>query len=140
MMTPFGPLRTPVHVLVVEDNDDGRESLCTLLGLHGYRVTGTATGRGALALLAEDTFDAMVLDLGLPDIDGTAVLHAARSVPRRPATIIFTGYHRLRDGTDVADCDAFILKPDLDRLLARLHALITGRSQDEPPKKIGGVA
>ena len=141
--TPIGSKQSPppAHVLVVEDNDDGRESLCALLGLQGYRVTGTGTGNGALMLLGADHFDAMVLDLGLPDLDGATVMRAAQSLSHPPAVLVFTGYHRMQDQTDVAGCDAFVLKPELERLLAKLRALVAeghARSHTRPAQKVGG--
>jgi len=113
---------TPPLVLVVEDDPDGREPLGEVLRLEGYAVTGAADGASAIRQLG-DGFDVVVLDLGLPDIAGVEVIRAACALPDGgPVVIVFTGYHRLRADAEAAGCAAFILKPDLDALLAAIEA------------------
>jgi len=69
-----------------------------------------------------------VLDLGLPDVDGLEIIRTARALPDPPAVVAFTGHHRLKADAEAAGCDVFILKPDLDQLLARL-AVIAAKCQ-----------
>jgi len=115
------------HVLVVEDHAEGREALCAVLDVSGYRVASVATGADALALLPVEVFDAVILDLGLPAGDGIDVIRAVRERPNPPAAIVFTGHNRLRDVAEQNGCDAFVLKPELDELLRRLRSLIADR-------------
>jgi two-component system KDP operon response regulator KdpE len=122
------------HVLLVEDNSEGREPLCAVLELDGYRVTSANTGRAALALLDADRVDTVVLDLGLPDMDGVEIIRAVRSRPDPPAVLVFSGHHRLREIPEVAACDGFILKPDLGGLLARLKSIVEDRRASAPPR------
>lgn len=65
-------------VLVVEDDREIRELLRRYLERTGYAVRTTASGAEAIRLLDEGGIDLVVLDLGLPDVDGTEVLTAAR--------------------------------------------------------------
>lgn len=75
-----------------------------------------------------EAFDVVVLDFGLPDLDGVHVIRAARACPAVPAVVVFTGYHRLKDDAEEAGCDAFILKPDVDELLDTPHAIVPARA------------
>ena len=77
-------------VLVVDDDDGVRESLCHILRSAGYRVVSTADGREALDLLAaERDFDALLLDLFMPRLDGTGVLD---SMPEGPVAIVISAF------------------------------------------------
>ena len=108
------------RILVVEDDADGRDPLAEILGLQGYAVTGAADGATAIGQLG--AFDVVVLDLGLPDVAGVDVIRAARALPDGPAVVVFSGHHRLRADAEAAGCAAFVLKPDLDELLAVIEA------------------
>jgi CheY-like chemotaxis protein len=121
-MAPQAP-----RVLVVEDDADGREPLCELLAGEGYDVTGASSGTEALALVEQKSFDAVLVDLGLPDVDGLEVLRLARVAPDRPVVVVFSGYHALRNAAKLAGADEFILKPDVDGLLSVLASLISER-------------
>lgn len=115
-------------VLVVEDDADGRDPLAEVLRLEGYHVTSAPDGASAIRRFASEADDVVVIDLGLPDIPGVDVIRAARALPHGgPAVVVFTGHHRLRADAEAAGCDAFILKPDLDELLARLSAIVEAR-------------
>jgi len=116
------------HLLLVDDHAEGLEALTEVLSVLGYRVTSAATGEAAIAHLGAEPFDALVLDLGLPDVDGIAVLRAARSCSHPPAAVVFTGHHRLREEAEEAGCDAYILKPELEQLVAQLQTLLQERS------------
>lgn len=68
-----------MKLLVVEDHRELHALLRTHLERAGFAVDAVASGKAALAALAVGDFDALVLDLGLPDMDGMAVLAACRS-------------------------------------------------------------
>jgi len=120
------------RVLVVEDDADGRDPLAEILGLEGYTVTGAADGATAIGQLG-DGFDVVVLDLGLPDVAGVDVIRAARALPDGPAVVVFSGHHRLRADAEAAGCAAFVLKPDLDKLLAVIEAHVLGQAVAAKP-------
>jgi len=110
-------------VLIVEDDADGRDPLAEVLRLEGFHVTSAPDGASAIRKLASEADDVMVIDLGLPDIPGVDVIRAARALPHGgPAVVVFTGHHRLRADAEAAGCAAFVLKPDLDELLAVIEA------------------
>jgi CheY-like chemotaxis protein len=124
-----------LRVLVVEDGDDAREMLQALLTLHGHEVVTAATGAEALA--AFETFDAdvVLLDIGLPDMDGYEVARRLRaSDPTHAVRLVaLTGYGQSEDENRAyqAGCDLHITKPvepqSLARLLADLSATATNR-------------
>lgn len=71
----------PVRVLIVDDNHDARATLGTLVQMAGYDVHGAADGAMALQLAAHLRPDVILMDLGMPRMDG---LEAAREIRRRP--------------------------------------------------------
>lgn len=81
----------PREILVVEDTEDSLEFVKTLLEQAGHRVTTARTGKEALQVCARKSFDLVLLDLVLPDIDGIAV---ARSIPseKKPPIVVMSAY------------------------------------------------
>ena len=75
-------------VMVVEDDRDIRELLRRYLERDGHAVLSTGSGVEALRLLAEAAVDLVVLDLGLPDLDGAEVLREARRGRRVPVVVL----------------------------------------------------
>ena len=127
----------PPSVLVLEDKADGRLGLCGMLECDGYRVTEAETGADALALLAVEAFDAVILDLGLPDVDGIELICAARLQSDPPAVIVFSGHHGRRAAAEAAGCDAFVLKPSVDELLAQLGTAVVARRDRATARRAG---
>jgi signal transduction histidine kinase len=119
----------PLRILVVEDHDDNREMLRTLLELSGHRVEAVSDGIEAMAALRSKP-DLALLDVGLPGMDGLSVARAVRADPELSdlRLIAVTGYARPEDRAEViaAGFDAHLPKPvrieDLDRLLDRLSS------------------
>ncbi len=83
------------HVLLVEDDPDTRITLAYRLQYAGYQVTQAPDGEMAIALLNSDTFDVVLTDIVMGEIDGMDVLHAARQQPYLPSVIILTGHGSL---------------------------------------------
>jgi len=80
----------PREILVVEDTEDSLEFVRTLLEEAGHRVTAARTGKEALQLCGKRSFDLVLLDLVLPDIDGLAV---ARGMPgEKPPIVVMSAY------------------------------------------------
>ena len=68
-----------MHILLVEDADDAREMLARLLEMYGAEVVAAASAREALDALASQSFHILVSDIGLPGIDGYALMRRIRS-------------------------------------------------------------
>jgi PAS domain S-box-containing protein len=90
-----------VHVLLVEDDDDSRKLLSTMLKRYGAKVTSTKSAAEALNVFSEDLPDVMISDIGMPDEDGYELIRKLRSFPAdkggmTPA-IALTGYASRKD-------------------------------------------
>jgi signal transduction histidine kinase/ActR/RegA family two-component response regulator len=127
------PARRSSRVLIVEDNADAAESMHLLLELLGHDVRVAADGFAALEILAERTFDVILVDIGLPAMDGYALATRIRALPGAQAMqlVALTGYGQDEDRMRAlkAGFDQHLVKPiDIDRLRALLveapvHAL-----------------
>ena len=115
------------RVLVAEDDTGVRETLDAALSFEGYRVTTVPDGAAALAALAEEPPDLLVLDIGMPRVDGLTVCRMARERGIRLPILILTARQEVSDrvaGLD-AGADDYLAKPfALDELLARARALL----------------
>jgi DNA-binding response OmpR family regulator len=121
----------PSRVLIVDDDPRLAEMVSTYLGEAGFRATVAATGGEGLALLAREPFDALVLDLMLPDMDGLEVCRRVRAAPDAvEAGIPILMLTARGDATDrivglELGADDYLPKPFEPReLLARLRALL----------------
>jgi CheY-like chemotaxis protein len=121
--TPAGPNR---RVLVVDDNEDAAESLAALLRLFGHQVGVALDGERALELAPVLKPDVVLLDLGMPRMDGHEVARRMRAAPWG-ASIRIVALSGFGDGADRArsldaGCDEHLVKPispaDLEQLLA----------------------
>src|SRR5687768_4183211 len=82
----------PPCVLIVDDDPDIRQALGDMLEAEGYGVHATGTGADGIARAGQVFYGVVLLDIGLPDIDGHAVLRALREVDPTLPVIILTGY------------------------------------------------
>jgi DNA-binding response OmpR family regulator len=121
-----------MKLLVVEDEDRIASFLDKGLRAQGYAVERVATGAEALARTADPDLDLVVLDLGLPDMDGAEVLQRIRQEGSQVAVIILTARGDLDDrvrGLDLG-ADDYIAKPfAFDELLARVRARLRRREE-----------
>jgi DNA-binding response OmpR family regulator len=116
-----------MRVLLVEDDEMIGESLREALRRQGFAADWVRDGRAADAVLASERFDAVLLDLGLPQRGGLEVLKAMRERGNATPVLVLTARDTLIDkvaGLD-AGADDYLVKPfELDELLARLRALV----------------
>jgi two-component system response regulator QseB len=124
-----------MRILIIEDDPALGEGLTRALHQHGYTPQWLTRGDEALAALESDTFDAIILDLGLPRLGGMDVLQRARKLGVATPVLILTARDSLESKLQGLDsgADDYLLKPfDLPELLARLRAICrrsTGRAQ-----------
>ncbi|MEP9348145.1 response regulator [Xanthobacter sp. KR7-225] len=117
------------RILVVEDDAPIRRFLRIALGSGGYEVAEAERGRQGIELAATSAPDCVVLDLGLPDMDGKAVIAAIREWSRVPILVLSV---RDQEAEKIAALDAgaddYVTKPfSVGELLARLRALLRAR-------------
>jgi len=133
---PRKSARTGLRVLVVEDGDDAREMMNALLTLHGHDVRTAADGAQALQEAARFAPDAVLLDIGLPDIDGYEVARRLRAAPggSHPYLVALTGYGQSEDeaAAYAAGFDRHMTKPVEPPALARVLAEIMPARASQP--------
>lgn len=129
-------------VLVVEDDPSIRQSLIEVLSEHGYAVRSVGDGFGALREVTQTPVDAVVLDLGLPDLDGGDALRMIRGISSVPV-LVSTARD---DEAEIikllnAGADDYLVKPfSGGQLIARLQAVLR-RTSHAPSTAVGvGVA
>jgi len=116
-----------MRVLVVEDNADLRQQLARSLAAAGYAVDMAGNGEDGQFLGETEPYDAVVLDLGLPKVDGVSVLKAWRAAGKAMPVLILTARDRWSDKVEGLDAgaDDYLAKPfHTEELLARLRTLL----------------
>lgn len=116
-----------MNLLLIEDDPVLADGLISTLGKSGYSVECATTGRYAEALLQAQDFDLIVLDLGLPDMDGLTFLRQLRKRKSPVPVLILTAREGLDDRINGLQqgADDYLTKPfELRELEARIHALI----------------
>jgi two-component system response regulator MprA len=125
-----------VRVLIIDDDRALRAALRRALTLAGYDVDVVADGEEGLAHIAERSPDAVVLDLGLPGLDGLEVCRRLRAAGDRVPVLMLTARDAVEDRIDGLDAgaDDYLVKPfDVGELAARLRALLRRTGVDEGP-------
>jgi two-component system response regulator MprA len=116
-----------MRVLVIEDDDAVRDALRRALLLAGHDVLQAPNGEEGLLRAQSDVPDAIVLDLGLPDIDGMQVCRTLRGSGNRTPILMLTARAAVEDRVDglEAGADDYLVKPyDVRELRARLMAIM----------------
>ncbi len=116
-----------MRVLLVEDDKLLGDGIRVGLRQDGYAVDWIEQGDAALRALATDAFDLLILDLGLPGLDGLSVLRQLRETGNDTPVLILTARDTVADRIQGLDhgADDYLIKPfDLDELAARARALI----------------
>jgi two-component system response regulator MprA len=133
------------RVLVVDDDPDVREAVETALELDGHGVTTAADGLAALKRLGQAEFDAVVLDVLMPNLDGFEVCRRLRASGNRTPVLILTARDSEQDtirGLDLG-ADDYLVKPfGLGELLARVRALMrrTRPAGEDAPLWFAGLS
>jgi two-component system KDP operon response regulator KdpE len=122
-----------VKVLVVDDEPQIRRALRTSLEAHGYEVATVGTGEEGVLGVAEMAPDLVLLDLGLPDVDGAEVIERIRAFSEVPIIVVSVreGQHDKVAALD-AGADDFVTKPfGMEELLARSRAALRKRRPED---------
>lgn len=128
-----------MRVLIVDDDRSVRDALRRALTLGGYDVEAAADGREALSRLAIASPDAMVLDVGMPEVDGLEVCRRVRGSGDRVPILMLTARDAVSDRIDGLDAgaDDYLVKPfDVGELKARLRALLRRTSGGDDPDSL----
>lgn len=123
------------RILIVEDNEMNRDVLSRRLRRRDHEVLIAVTGEQGLELVESERPDVVLMDLGLPDIDGWEVTRRLRAneATKGVAVIALTAHAMSgdRDKALAAGCDDYDTKPvDLERLLEKIERLLLGRGPE----------
>ena len=132
-----------MSILVVDDDRALREVLRRALQLGGYDVRLAESGATALTEVSATPPEAIVLDIGLPDIDGLEVCRLLRREGNRVPVLMLTARDAVSDRIEGLDAgaDDYLVKPfDIDELKARLRALLRRAAPDEDGDGSGRLA
>ncbi len=128
-------MQTTFHILVIEDDPDGRRSVADALEAAGHRVTAAAGGAAGLAELDRHRFDLVLSDVRLPDLSGMEVLERIRRrLPELPV-LLMTAYGTVATAVAALQAGAYdyILKPldlaDLQAKVARAGETVRLRAE-----------
>ena len=140
------PGSSPLKILVVDDEPAIVRFLRTGLTGHGYTVLTAGTGRAALEILERDSPNLMVLDLGLPDMDGLDIIIQLRATRSMIPIIVLSSRGEERSKVEALElgADDYLVKPfGMDELIARVrvaqrHQLM--REGERPVFQVGDLA
>ena len=113
-------------ILVIEDEKSISRFICTILNSNGYETMQARSGEEALSMISSHCPDLIILDLGLPDMDGSEILQGLRTWSSLPVVVVSARSHE-RDKVAALDmgADDYLTKPfGTDELLARVRTAI----------------
>ncbi|HYN65588.1 MAG TPA: response regulator transcription factor [Ornithinibacter sp.] len=128
------------RILVVDDDETIRRTLRINLRARGYEVEEVGSGRDALSTLDDAPPDLVILDLGLPDVDGVEVLRRLRRSSRVPV-VVLSARQQSDDKVEALDegADDYVTKPfGMDELMARVRSALRRGGGDG--EALGGIA
>jgi signal transduction histidine kinase len=123
-------MNSDVRLLIVDDEEALMTALCRTLELEGYSTVGFTSARKALEHLSQSTFDVLLTDLMMAEMDGISLLRSARDIDRDLAGVVMTGHGTIDTAVKALQSGAldYVLKPfRLDNLLAVLTRAVTIR-------------
>jgi two-component system, OmpR family, KDP operon response regulator KdpE len=129
----------PLQLLIVDDAPAIRRFLRTSLSAQGYRVTEVEDGRTALEALMRSPVDLLVLDLGLPDLDGFEVIRRLRETGSAVPIIVLSSRSDEAGKVKALDlgADDYLTKPfGVEELLARIRAALRHRLQQQGERPV----
>jgi len=109
-----------IRILVVDDDENIRKTLSVILKNEGYAVDVADSGSDAIKKSENTAYNVALIDIRLPDMEGTELLTRIKDHRQKVRKIILTGYPSMRNAIDAVNrnADAYLVKPvDLDELL-----------------------
>jgi DNA-binding response OmpR family regulator len=130
------------HILVVEDDHDALRKIAYRLQYAGYRVTQAASGEQALELLKTSSFEVVLTDIVMDQVDGLTVMHAARQTNYRPAVVLLTGHGSLESCMDALRAGAYdyLLKPcSPEKLLTCIEGAVQRHTAEHQLRRVAHI-
>ncbi len=111
------------RILIVDDDESIRKVVATILQEKGYAVDTAETGKEAISKSNKKFYNLALIDMRLPDMEGTQLLMSMRETTPRMVKIIMTGYPSLQNAMEAVNknADAYLLKPvNMDKVLSTI--------------------
>ncbi|MCW4009526.1 MAG: response regulator [Candidatus Bathyarchaeota archaeon] len=121
------------RILIIDDDENIRKVVAAILQDQGYKVDTAESGSEAIDKTGKSHFDLMLVDIRLPDMEGTELLNKVHDTSPRIRKIIVTGYPTLRNAVTAVNkgADAYIMKPfDVDKMLEIVKDQLEKQAQE----------
>ena len=121
------------NILVVDDDTGVRKTLSSILLQEGYSVETVENGKEAIRASGKSRFDVALIDIKLPDMEGTELLHKLKEKQPHMVEIIVTGFPTLENAMKTVNegADGYILKPfDVQKLLEMIKQHLTKKTAE----------
>jgi DNA-binding NtrC family response regulator len=106
-------LSQPARILVIDDDENVRKTFAIILEENGYIVDTAQTGKEAVEKSCKNFYNAALIDIRLPDMEGTKILSSLQETSPRMVKIIVTGFPTLKNAVEAVNkgADGYVLKP-----------------------------
>ena len=124
----------PARILIVDDDESIREVLTSILTDEGYIVEAVDTGEKAIKATHEKFYNLALIDIRLPDIEGTKLLTKLKDTVPKMRKIIITGYPTLQNAIEAVNkgADAYIIKPiDMEETLKVIREQLQKQAEEK---------
>ena len=124
----------PARILIVDDDESIREVLTSILTDEGYVVEAVDTGEKAVKATHEKFYNLALIDIRLPDIEGTKLLTKLKDTVPKMRKIIITGYPTLQNAIEAVNkgADAYIIKPiDMEETLKVIREQLQKQAEEK---------
>lgn len=121
------------NILVVDDDAEARKTLSSILLKEGYSVETAENGKQAIRASEKVHFDVALIEIKLPDMEGTEILHRLKEKQPHIVKIIVTGFPTLENAMKTVNegADGYILKPfDIEKLLQMIRKHLTEKTAE----------
>ena len=121
------------RILVIDDDENIRKVVYAILQDKGYEVDTAGSGNEAITKTQKEHYDLMLVDIRLPDMEGTEVLTRIHDTVPRIRKLIVTGYPTLQNAVTAVNqgADAYIMKPfDVEKMLLTIEEQLEKQKQD----------
>jgi DNA-binding NtrC family response regulator len=121
------------RILVIDDDENIRKVVEAILKDQGYEVDTAESGKDAIQKTQKNHFDLMLVDIRLPDMEGTELLTKVRDTTPKIRKIMVTGYPTLQNAVTAVNrgADAYVMKPfDVDKLLETIKEQLAKQKEE----------